>query len=308
MNFLIFLSTYILPFFIFYVVAYGLWKGRNVYQVFAEGAKGGFSTAIGILPTLVGLLAAVGVLRASGFLDFLSGLLKGLLKGTSFPVELLPLAVVRLFSNSAATGLALDLFKTYGPDSQQGLLASLFLSSTETVFYTMSIYFMSIKIKRTRYTLSGALLASLAGWRRVCFWCVFCKSVHVSGQEEKIRWIYGRTLGWRAKFMGSVFGGSHLLIMPENFDKIAGIGKAAAVGDLGNTLIGIGKLFAGNLDAVIIQIVHWRAVGEFFEIAAEITGIQVRTAGEDIKRQVFAVTFFDKGKNRLQVGKTTGFF
>ena len=78
-------------------------------------------------------------------------------------MELLPLAVVRLFSNSAATGLALDLFKTYGPDSQQGLLASLFLSSTETVFYTMSIYFMSIKIKRTRYTLSGALLATLAG-------------------------------------------------------------------------------------------------------------------------------------------------
>ena len=79
--------------------------------------------------------------------------------------------------------------------------------------------------------------------------------------------------GWRAKFMGSVFGGSHLLIMPENFDKIAGIGKAAAVGDLGNALIGIGKLFAGNLDAVIIQIIHWRAVGEFLEIAAEITGI-----------------------------------
>lgn len=163
MNFLIFLSTYILPFFILYVIAYGLWKGRNVYQVFAEGAKGGFSTAIGILPTLVGLLAAVGVLRASGFLDFLSGLLKSLLKGTGFPVELLPLAVVRLFSNSAATGLALDLFKTYGPDSRQGLLASLFLSSTETVFYTMSIYFMSIKIKRTRYTLLGALLATLAG-------------------------------------------------------------------------------------------------------------------------------------------------
>ena len=68
MNFLVFLSTYILPFFIFYVVAYGLWKGRNVYQAFVEGAKGGFHTALGILPTLVGLLAAVGVLRASGFL------------------------------------------------------------------------------------------------------------------------------------------------------------------------------------------------------------------------------------------------
>ena len=163
MNFLVFLSTYILPFFIFYVVAYGLWKGRNVYQAFVEGAKGGFHTALGILPTLVGLLAAVGVLRASGFLDLISGLLKTLLKGTGFPAELLPLVIVRLFSNSAATGLALDLFKANGPDSTQGLLASLFLSSTETVFYTMSIYFMSVKIKKTRYTLPGALLATLAG-------------------------------------------------------------------------------------------------------------------------------------------------
>ena len=163
MNFLVFLSTYILPFFIFYVVAYGLWKGRNVYQAFVEGAKGGFHTALGILPTLVGLLAAVGVLRASGFLDLISGLLKTLLKGTGFPAELLPLVIVRLFSNSAATGLALDLFKAHGPDSTQGLLASLFLSSTETVFYTMSIYFMSVKIQKTRYTLPGALLATLAG-------------------------------------------------------------------------------------------------------------------------------------------------
>ena len=163
MNFLVFLSTYILPFYIFYVVAYGLWKGRNVYQAFVEGAKGGFHTALGILPTLVGLLAAVGVLRASGFLDLISGLLKTLLKGTGFPAELLPLVIVRLFSNSAATGLALDLFKAHGPDSTQGLLASLFLSSTETVFYTMSIYFMSVKIKKTRYTLPGALLATLAG-------------------------------------------------------------------------------------------------------------------------------------------------
>ena len=163
MNFLVFLSTYILPFFIFYVVAYGLLKGRNVYQAFVEGAKGGFHTALGILPTLVGLLAAVGVLRASGGLDLVSGLLQNLLKGTGFPAEILPLVIVRLFSNSAATGLALDLFKAHGPDSHQGLLASLFLSSTETVFYTMSIYFMSVKIKKTRYTLPGALLATLAG-------------------------------------------------------------------------------------------------------------------------------------------------
>ncbi len=162
MNFLVFLSTYILPFFIFYVVAYGLLKGRNVYQAFVEGAKGGFHrarhSAHAGRPSGGG-----GSLRASGFLDPVSGLLKNLLKGTGFPAEILPLVIVRLFSNSAATGLALDLFKAHGPDSHQGLLASLFLSSTETVFYTMSIYFMSVKIKKTRYTLPGALLATLAG-------------------------------------------------------------------------------------------------------------------------------------------------
>ena len=163
MNFLIFLSTYILPFFILYVIAYGLWKGRNVYQVFAEGAKGGFSTAIGILPTLVGLLAAVGVLRASGFLDFLSGLLKSLLKGTGFPVELLPLAVVRLFSNSAATGLALDLFKTYGPDSFYGISASIIMSSTEKIFYTLSVYSSAAGISKSRYTVLCAIIANVYG-------------------------------------------------------------------------------------------------------------------------------------------------
>ena len=163
MNFLIFLSTYILPFFILYVIAYGLWKGRNVYQVFAEGAKGGFSTAIGILPTLVGLLAAVGVLRASGFLDFVGSLCSRLFSGADIPAPIMPLLLIKMFSSSAATGLVLDIFKEYGPDSRTGLLTSLIMSSTETIFYTMSVYFIAAKIKKTRYTLPGALVATLAG-------------------------------------------------------------------------------------------------------------------------------------------------
>ena len=73
------------------------------------------------------------------------------------------MALVKLFSSSAATGLALDIFKQYGPDSQLGMITSIMLSCTETVFYTMSIYFMSVKVKKTRYTLAGALAATLAG-------------------------------------------------------------------------------------------------------------------------------------------------
>ena len=80
-----------------------------------------------------------------------------------FPTELVPLAIVKMFSSSAATGLLLDLYKTHGTDSVIGLAASIMLSSTETIFYTMSIYFMSVKVKKTRYTLAGALIATLVG-------------------------------------------------------------------------------------------------------------------------------------------------
>ena len=160
---MLYISDLIVPFLIFYVVVEGLATKRPVYDDFVKGAKDGLKTVVQILPTLVGLMVAVGVLRASGFLDFLAGLLGGLTEKVHFPSELLPLAIVRMFSASAATGLALDIFKEYGTDSYVGLAASIMMGCTETVFYTMSIYFMTAKVKKTRYTLPGALLATVAG-------------------------------------------------------------------------------------------------------------------------------------------------
>ena len=116
-----------------------------------------------ILPTLVGLMVAVGMLRASGFLELISQLLAVPAQWIHFPVELVPLAIVRLFSSSAATSLALDIYKEYGTDSQTGLIASIMMSSTETVFYTMSVYFLTAKVSKTRWTLAGALLSTFAG-------------------------------------------------------------------------------------------------------------------------------------------------
>ena len=116
-----------------------------------------------ILPTLVGLMVAVGMLRASGFLELISRLLAVPAQWIHFPVELVPLAIVRLFSSSAATSLALDIYKEYGTDSQIGLIASIMMSSTETVFYTMSVYFLTAKVSKTRWTLAGALLSTFAG-------------------------------------------------------------------------------------------------------------------------------------------------
>lgn len=115
------------------------------------------------MPTLIGLMAAVGILRASGFLDFISGLLENFTGRIGFPGELVPLTIVKMFSSSAATGLLLDIFKQFGTDSRLGMIASISLSCTETIFYTMSVYFMTAGIKKSRYTLAGALIATFAG-------------------------------------------------------------------------------------------------------------------------------------------------
>lgn len=160
-NVLIHLSNIIIPAFIFYVIATGLSLKKDIYSSFTKGAAQGFKTVVGIIPTLIGLMVAVGVLRDSGFLDLPEKILGHLLE--RFPEELLSLFFVKLFSASAATGFALDIFKEHGTDSFAGMAASLALSSTETVFYTMSVYFLSVKVTKTRWTLTGALLSTVAG-------------------------------------------------------------------------------------------------------------------------------------------------
>ena len=136
---------------------------KTVYEHFIKGAKDGLKTVVGLVPKLIGLLMAVGVLRSSGFLDFLTEILKGVGELVGIPQEIFPVILVKMVSNSAATGLVLDIFKTYGPDSYIGTLVSIIMSSTETIFYTMSVYFLAAKVTKTRYTLAGALFATLAG-------------------------------------------------------------------------------------------------------------------------------------------------
>lgn len=156
-------SNFVIPAVIFYIVAYGVASKVSVYEHFIKGAKDGFGTVVKLAPTLVGLMVAVGVLRSSGFLDFLTGILGRPAEWIGIPKEILPVTVIKMFSGSAATGLALDIFKNYGPDSYLGLLTSVMMSSTETVFYTMSVYFIAAKVTKTRYTLAGALFAMFAG-------------------------------------------------------------------------------------------------------------------------------------------------
>lgn len=162
MKFITYLSDYIIPFLFFYIIGMGLLSKTSVYDEFIKGAKDGFKVVLDIMPTLIGLMVATGILRASGALDLLSDAIKPLTNLLHFPSELLPLVLVKMFSSSAANSLLLDIFKEFGPDSYIGRLASIIMSSTETIFYTMAVYFMAAGVKKSRYTLAGALTATLS--------------------------------------------------------------------------------------------------------------------------------------------------
>ena len=157
------ISRILVPLIVSYIVGFGLLSRRPVFDDFLAGAKDGLQTVIRIVPTLTGLMTAVGVLRASGFLDALTGWLAVPAAWLHVPSPLIPLTLVRLISNSAATGLVLDIFTRYGPDSFLGMAASIIMSCTETVFYCISIYFGSVHVTKTRYVLPGAMLATAAG-------------------------------------------------------------------------------------------------------------------------------------------------
>ena len=151
-NVLTHMSDIMIPMVIFWIVGYGMVSGVKVYETFLKGAKEGLRIVVEILPTLVGLMMAVGILRSSGFFELLGKLIGPATQAVGLPTQLIPLLIVKMFS-----------FKTCGPDSYAGMLTSILMSCTETIFYTMSVYFLAAKVTKTRYTLPGALLATLAG-------------------------------------------------------------------------------------------------------------------------------------------------
>ncbi|HZJ57361.1 MAG TPA: spore maturation protein [Clostridia bacterium] len=157
------LSVIAIPGFIVLVLGYGHIKRINVYDTFIEGAKEGLSTVIRIFPYMVAMFVAIGIFRSSGAMDILVKVLSPLTGLIGIPGEILPLAFMRPVSGIASLGILGELYRTHGPDSFIGRLASTVMGSTETIFYTLSIYFGAVGIKRMRYTLWGALLADLVG-------------------------------------------------------------------------------------------------------------------------------------------------
>jgi len=157
------LSTWAVPLLLAGIPLYALTRKVNVYAAFLEGAKGGFETGVRIMPPLVAVLVALGMLRASGALAAVASGLAPLLDPLGVPASVLPLMVIRPLSGGAALGVVGDVLRSEGPDSYAGRLASVMCGSTETTFYVLAVYFGAAGIARYRHALPAALLADLAG-------------------------------------------------------------------------------------------------------------------------------------------------
>ena len=150
---------------VLFIVA-GLRRKVNVYDAFIEGAKGGFETAVRIIPYLVAMLVAIGVFRASGAMDWVIGSIEWLVRLCGFDsqwVGALPTALMKPLSGSGARGMMVDAMTTYGADSFVGRLSCVFQGSTDTTFYILAVYFGSVGISRTRHAVACGLLADFAG-------------------------------------------------------------------------------------------------------------------------------------------------
>ncbi len=163
MNDLNLLSNGLFLMFIVGIPIYGAWKKINVFDAFVEGGKEGFTISISLLPYLLAMLVAIGMLRASGFFELLNTWLGPWLARIGMPPELLPLALIRPFSGSASNGLMADLIHQYGGNSLIGKMAATLMGSTETTFYVIAVYFGSVSIRHTRHAIPAGLLADLAG-------------------------------------------------------------------------------------------------------------------------------------------------
>ena len=144
----------------------GLRHKVNVYEAFVEGAKGGFETAIRIIPYLVAILVAIGVFRASGAMDFLIGGIGRSVEacgGNSDYVAALPTAIMKPLSGSGARGMMVDAMQTYGADSFVGRLSCIFQGATDTTFYILAVYFGSVGVRKTRHAVTAGLLTDLCG-------------------------------------------------------------------------------------------------------------------------------------------------
>lgn len=156
-------SLWAIPCLIGLILLFGAWKKVPVYETFVQGAKEGFSTAINIIPHLVGMMVAITIFRASGALEYLLSLIQPVLKWLHIPPEIVPLALIRPISGTGGLAITTDIIETFGPDSFLGRLASTMQGSTDTTLYILTVYFGAVGIRKIGYALKVGLWADFVG-------------------------------------------------------------------------------------------------------------------------------------------------
>lgn len=156
-----YLTKSIIPIIVVIIIIYGMIKGRKVYEWFVEGAKDGLKVCLNIFPYLLAMIIAVHIFREAKLLDLLNNIISPLTSLIGLPKEVTPLVLIKPLSGSGATGIFTDILKNYGSDTAIGLISSVIMGSTETIFYTITVYFGAVKIKKIRHTLWAAIMADM---------------------------------------------------------------------------------------------------------------------------------------------------
>lgn len=165
------LSSIAVPFFVIFVISYGILNNVKVYDAFCDGAKSGIELVFNILPFIFAMTVSIGLLRDSGLLDIFTDFLSIPLSHLGIPSEILRLYIIRPFSGSAALGILTDIFESEGVNSLVSDIASTMMGATETTFYTIALYYGSIGIKKTRYTILVAIICDITAMLVSVFIC-----------------------------------------------------------------------------------------------------------------------------------------
>ncbi len=165
-------SVWTIPAIIFITLFYANIKGVKVFDVFVDGAKEGFDTAIKLIPFLVAMLVGISLFRRSGAMDIFINMLAPVFDYFGVPTDILPIAIMRPISGSSVLAITAEILNNNGPDSLMGRIASTMIGSTETTFYVLTLYFGSVGINKIRHALTVGLLADLAGIITAIYVCM----------------------------------------------------------------------------------------------------------------------------------------
>ncbi|WP_024614142.1 nucleoside recognition domain-containing protein [Clostridium sp. Ade.TY] len=156
-----YITKSIIPIIVVIILFYGMVKGRKVYEWFIEGAKEGLFVCMRIFPYLLAMIVAVQIFKSANLLELVNNIVSPLSRAIGLPEEVVPLVLIKPISGSGAVGMFTEIIKTYGADTFIGLVASVIMGTTETIFYTITVYYGAAKIKKIRHTLWAAVIADI---------------------------------------------------------------------------------------------------------------------------------------------------